>query len=99
MFIFGLSFTKSFFFMTGFLYFLGNTLRWPALKPKEFFSLHAYFAIIYLITFILSQNQVSQSNLVFTLGILAPLLIAIGQGLPIDCLDLKSSLTKEIESK
>ena len=81
--------------MTGFLYFLGNTLRWPALKPKEFFSLHGYFSIIYLITFILSTNHVDQSNLVFTLGILAPLLIAIGQGLPIDCLDLKSSLLKE----
>ena len=81
--------------MTGFLYFLGNTLRWPALKPKEFFSLHAYFSIIYLITFILRTNHVYQSNLVFTLGILAPLLIAIGQGLPIDCLDLKSSLLKE----
>ena len=81
--------------MTGFLYFLGNTLRWPALKPKEFFSLHAYFSIIYLITFILSTIHVDQSNLVFTLGILAPLLIAIGQGLPIDCLDLKSSLLKE----
>jgi len=81
--------------MKGFLYFLGNTLRWPALKPKEFFSLHAYFLIIYLITFILSKNHVDQSNLVFTLGILAPLLIAIGQGLPIDCLDLNSSLLKE----
>jgi len=85
--------------MTGFLYFLGNTLRWPVLKPKEFFSLHAYFSIIYLITFILSKNNVGQSNLVFTLGILAPLLIAIGQGLPIDCLDLKSSLLKESKGK
>ena len=85
--------------MTGFLYFLGNTLRWPALKPKEFFSLHAYFSIIYLITFILSANHVDQSNLVFTLGILAPLLIAIGQGLPIDCLDLNSSLLKESKGK
>ena len=85
--------------MTGFLYFLGNTLRWPALKPKEFFSLHAYFSIIYLITFILSTNHVDQSNLVFTLGILAPLLIAIGQGLPIDCLDLNSSLLKESKGK
>ena len=83
--------------MKGFLYFLGNTLRWPALKPKEFFSLHAYFTIIYLITFTLSKNDVSQSNLVFTLGILGPLLIAIGQGLPLDCLDLKSSLSKEFK--
>ena len=81
--------------MKGFLYFLGNTLRWPALKPKEFFSLHGYFLIIYLITFALSKNHFGQSNLVFTLGILAPLLIAIGQGLPIDCLDLKSFLLKE----
>ena len=85
--------------MTGFLYFLGNTFRWPALKPKEFFSLHAYFSVIYLITFILSKNEVSQSNLIFTLGILAPLLIAIGQGLPLDCLDLKSALLKESKSK
>ena len=85
--------------MTGFLYFLGNTLRWPALKPKEFFFLHAYFSIIYLITFTLSENQVSQSNLVFTLGILAPLLISIGHGLPVDCLDMKSSLIKELKTK
>ncbi len=98
MFIYGLRFTKLL-FMTGFLYFLGNILRWPALKPKEFFSLHAYFSIIYLITFTLSKNQVSQSKLVFTLGILAPLLIAIGQGLPTNCLDLKSSLIKELKSE
>jgi len=85
--------------MTGFLYFLGNTFRWPVLKPKEFFSLHAYFSVIYLITFILSKNEVTQSNLVFTLGILAPLLIAIGQGLPLNCLDLESALLKESKSK
>ena len=85
--------------MTGFLYFLGNTLRWPALKPKEFFFLHAYFSIIYLITFTLSKNHIGQSNLIFTLGILAPLLIAIGQGLPVNCLDVESSLLKELKSK
>ena len=85
--------------MTGFLYFLGNTLRWPALKPREFISLHAYLIFIYLITFTLNSNQVSQANLVFTLGILAPLLIAIGQGLPTDCLDYKTSLLKELETE
>ena len=85
--------------MTGFLYFLGNTLRWPALKPKEFFSLHAYLIIIYLISFILSKNGVGLSNLVFTLGILGPLLIAIGQGLPIDCLDYKAALNKELNEE
>tara|TARA_B100001029_G_scaffold60813_1_gene49211 strand:+ start:243 stop:500 length:258 start_codon:yes stop_codon:yes gene_type:complete len=84
--------------MTGFLYFLGNTLRWPALKPKEFFTLHAYFTVIYLLTFTLSKNNVSQSSLVFTLGILGPLLIAIGQGLPINCLDFKTSLKKELSN-
>ena len=84
--------------MTGFLYFLGNTLRWPALKPKEFLFSHGYLITIYLITFTLGQNGVSQSNLVFTLGILAPLLIAIGQGLPIDCLDYKKALNKELKS-
>jgi len=52
-----------------------------------------------LITFTLSKYDVSQSNLVFTLGILAPLLIAIGQGLPIDCLDMESSLLKELKPK
>ena len=85
--------------MAGFWYFLGNTLRWLALKPKECFSLHAYFTIVYLITFTLSKNDVNQSNLVFTLGILAPLLIAIGQGLPVNCLDFKSSLTKELSKE
>ena len=84
--------------MTSFLYFLGNILRWPVLKPKEFFSLHAYFIIIYLLTFTLSKNNVNQSNLVFTLGILGPLLIAIGQGLPINCLDFKSSLKNELHN-
>ena len=39
------------------------------------------------------------SNLIFTLGILAPLLIAIGQGLPVNCLDVESSLLKELKSK
>jgi hypothetical protein len=52
-----------------------------------------------LITFTLSKNEVNQSNLVFTLGILAPLLIAIGQGLPVNCLDFKSSLTKELSKE
>ena len=85
--------------MTGFLYFLGNTLRWPALKPKEFLSLHAYLIIIYLITFLLSQNGINQANLIFTIGILAPLLKAIAQGLPTDCLDYKTALIKELESK
>ena len=85
--------------MKGFLYFLGNTLRWPALKPKEFLSLHSYLITIYLITFILTKNDVDQANLVFTVGILAPLLIAIGQGLPIDCLDYKTALLKEIENQ
>ena len=83
--------------MTGFLYFLGNTLRWPALKTKEFISLHAYLLVIYLITYILGQNGVNQANLVFTIGILAPLLIAIGQGLPVDCLDYKTALGKELD--
>ena len=85
--------------MTAFLYFLGNTLRWPALKPKEFLSLHAYLAVIYLITFTLGRNDVNQANLVFTLGILAPLLISICQGLPTNCLDYRTSLTKEIEGR
>ena len=38
-------------------------------------------------------------DLVFTLGILAPLLIAIGQGLPIDCVDMETSLLKELKTK
>ena len=84
--------------MNGFLYFLGNILRWPALKPKEFLTLHAYLSIIYFITFILSNNNVNQANFVFTIGILAPLFISIGQGLPIDCLNYKTALLKERES-
>ena len=85
--------------MTGFFYFLGNTLRWPALKPKEFILLHTYLSIIYIITFTLSKNAVNQANLVFTIGILLPLLILIGQGLPIDCLDYKTALLKERENQ
>ena len=55
--------------------------------------------MLYLLTYTLSKNEVNQSNLVFTLGILAPLLIAIGQGLPVNCLDFKSSLTKELSKE
>ena len=85
--------------MTGLLYFLGNTLRWPALKPKEFLSLHLYLTFIYLITFALSHNDINQANLVFTVGMLTPLLVAIGQGLPTDCLDYKTALLKELDAK
>ena len=85
--------------MTGFLYFLGNTLRWPALKPREFLSLHGYLLTIYILTFTLAKNNFNQANLFFTIGILAPLLISIGKGLPLDCLDFKTALIKERENE
>ena len=68
-------------------------------KAKRIFFTTCLFFNYYLITFTLSKYDVSQSSLVFTLGILAPLLIAIGQGLPIDCLDMESSLLKELKTK
>tara|TARA_Y100001970_G_C14259267_1_gene878369 strand:+ start:18314 stop:18571 length:258 start_codon:yes stop_codon:yes gene_type:complete len=83
--------------MKEFFYLLGNLIRWPVLETKDFLLLHAYISAIYLITFFLKNIGFNSYQFIFTLGILAPLLISIGKGLPLDCLDAKKLLKKELE--
>ena len=79
--------------MKGFLFFAGSLLRWAPQKPKEFLLLHAYILLVYGLTYISNG-----SGLIFTLGMCAPLFLAIYQGLPLDCLDYKSAIDREFSA-
>ncbi len=68
-------------------------MRWPPQKPREFALFHAYILVIYGLTYIANG-----SGLIFTLGMCAPLFFAINQGLPLDCLDYKSAMSREFSS-
>ena len=81
---------QSFILMKGLLFFAGSLLRWPPKKPKQFLYFHAYIIFIYGLTSIFNG-----SGFVFTAGMLAPLFFAIYQGLPLDCLDYKSAISRE----
>ncbi len=82
--------------MKGVLFFAGTFLRWPVQKPKEFLFLHSYLVVLYGITYFFKLFGLSISNLIFTIGIFAPLGILIYNGLPLDCLDYKSVIKREL---
>ena len=84
--------------MKGVLFFLGSTFRWPVQKTKEFLIFHIYLIGIYLITFFLRSIGLSFSNLIFTAGLVAPIGYLIYNGLPLDCLDYKSAIKRELNS-
>ena len=84
--------------MKGVLFFLGSTFRWPVQKPNEFLIFHVYLLGIYGITFLLRNIGLSISNLVFTVGLVAPIGYLIYNGLPLDCLDYKSAIKRELSS-
>ena len=84
--------------MKGFLFFLGSVFRWPVQKTKEFMILHIYFLGIYGITFLIKNIGLSFSNLIFTVGIVSPLAFLIYNGLPLDCLNYKSAIKRELSS-
>ena len=85
--------------MKGVLFFLGSIFRWPVQKTNEFLTLHVYLLGIYGITFLLKNVGLNISNLIFTVGLFAPLGYLILNGLPLDCLNYKSAISREITSQ
>ena len=85
--------------MKGFLFFLGSMFRWPVQKTYEFFIFHVYLLVIYGITFLLRNVGFSFSNLIFTVGLVAPIGYLIYNGLPLDCLNYKSAIKRELSSQ
>ena len=84
--------------MKGVLFFLGSIFRWPVQNSKEFLILHVYLLGIYGITYLLRIIGIGASNLVFTVGLMAPIGYLIYKGLPLDCLDYKSAIKRELSS-
>ena len=85
--------------MKGVLFFLGSIFRWPVQKTNEFIILHIYLLGIYGITFLLRNIGLNFSNLIFTVGLLAPIGFLISKGLPLDCLNYKSAIERELSSQ
>ena len=84
--------------MKGVLFFLGSIFRWPIKSTKEFLILHAYLLGIYGLTYLLMNLGLDFSKLVFTVGLIAPLAYLIYNGLPLDCLNYKSAIKRELSS-
>ena len=84
--------------MKGVLFFLGSLFRWPVQNTKEFLILHVYLLGIYGITFLLRKIGLDFSNLVFTVGLMSTLGYLIYNGLPLDCLNYKSAIKRELSS-
>jgi len=84
--------------MKGVLFFLGSIFRWPVQKTREFLILHVYLLGIYGITYLLRNIGLNISNLVFTVGLVAPIGYLICNGLPLDCLNYKSAIKRELSS-
>ncbi len=85
--------------MKGVLFFLGSTFRWPVQRSKEFLIFHVYLLAVYLITFLLRSVGLNFSNLVLTVGLVAPMGYLICNGLPLDCLNYKSAIERELSSQ
>tara|TARA_B100000700_G_scaffold246187_1_gene275000 strand:- start:1077 stop:1331 length:255 start_codon:yes stop_codon:yes gene_type:complete len=84
--------------MKGILFFLGSIFRWPVQKPNEFLILHIYLLGIYGTTFLLRNMGLNFANFIFTLGLVAPIGYLISNGLPLDCLNYKSAIKRELTS-
>ena len=85
--------------MKGFLFFIGSIFRWPVQNTKQFLTLHIYLIGVYGITFLLRNIGLEFSNLIFTVGLMAPVVYLIYNGLPLDCLDYKSAIKRELSSQ
>ena len=85
--------------MKGVLFFLGSTFRWPVQKTNEFLFFHVYLIGVYGITFLLRSIGLDFSNFIFTVGLVAPIGYLIYKGLPLDCLNYKSAIERELSSR
>ena len=77
---------------------MGSTFRWPVQKTNEFFVFHIYLLGVYAITFLLKSIGLEFSNLIFTIGLIAPIGYLIYNGLPLDCLNYKAAIERELSS-
>ncbi|KGG16544.1 hypothetical protein EV06_0385 [Prochlorococcus sp. MIT 0602] len=68
-------------------------------KPSRFLYFHLYLLGIYLITYFAKSASLGIYPLIFTAGIFSPLMISIYRGLPLNCLDFESALSKEAVDK
>ena len=84
--------------MKGFLFFLGSIFRWTVQNSKDFLIFHVYLLGVYGITFLLRNIGIELSNLIFTVGLMAPIGYLIYNGLPLDCLNYKSAIKRELSS-
>ena len=84
--------------MKGVLFFLGSIFRWPVQNTKDFLVFHGYLLALYAITFLLGKIGLEISNLIFTVGLIAPIGYLIYNGLPLDCLNYKSAIERELRS-
>ncbi len=84
--------------MKGFLFFLGSWFRWPVLKPSQFLFFHAYLSLVYLFTYLFKSLSLNLSYFIFTVGIISPLMYAISKGLPLDCLNYRAAINRELSS-
>ena len=80
------------------LFFLGTLIRSMVLSPSRFFLFHGYISFVYFLTYFASSNSLDIYRLVFVSGVLAPLMIAIYKGLPLDCLNLEKAIVAELDS-
>ena len=78
------------------LFFLGSLIRWSAKQPRDFFALHLYILTAYGINHFIDSPE--GTRLFFTLAVMTPLFLVISRGLPLNCLDYKSAVAKELES-
>ena len=85
--------------MKGFLFFLGSIFRWAVQKTNQFLILHLYFMAIYSLTFLIKNIGLNFSNLIFTIGMITPIGYLICNGLPLDCLDYKSAIKRELKTQ
>ena len=85
--------------MKGFFFFLGSIFRWPVQRPNQFFTLHLYFVVIYGLTFLIKNMGFNFYNLILTCGMIAPIGYLICNGLPLDCLDYKSAIKRELKTQ
>lgn len=69
-----------------------------AIEPKKFLIFHGYLLITYFLTFTAKSNSFSAYGLIFTVLAIAPLFLAISRGLPVDCLNYKNAIDRELKT-
>ncbi len=84
--------------MKGFLFFLGSLIRWPVKDSQSFLYFHAYIILVYVFAYFARLLSFDATGLIITVGALGPISFAIYKGLPLDCLDYKAAINRELDS-